>query len=181
MSEHELLYILALQHVPKIGDTTAKKLINHCGSAEAVLKQKKSQLLRIDGIGTTTIEGLFDKVHMEEAERELRFIKDNKVNTHYFLDSSYPEKLKHCIDGPILLFQMGNINLQNARLISIVGTRKITTSGIAFCEKLVEELSVFNPVIISGFAYGTDIIAQKAAMKQKHNEEIRNRRLEIQA
>ena len=75
--------------------------------------------------------------------------------------------MKHCIDGPIVLFQSGNINLKQQRIISIVGARKITTSGITFCEKLVESLSQFNPIIVSGFAYGTDITAQKAAVK--HN------------
>ena len=64
-----------------------------------------------------------------------------------------------------MLFQSGNINLKELRIISIVGARKITTNGIAFCEKLVETLSPYNPVIVSGFAYGTDITAQKAAVK----------------
>ena len=167
MTEEQLIYTLALQHVPKIGATTAKKLINHCGSAEAVLKEKKSKLLKIDGIGTITIEGLFDKIHLEEAENELKFIKDNNITVHYFTEDTYPEKLKHCIDGPIILFQSGNINIKQQPVISIVGTRKITTNGIAFCNKLVETLSPFNPIIVSGFAYGTDITAQKAAIN--HN------------
>lgn len=167
MTDEQLIYALALQHVPKIGSTTAKKLIQHCGSAEAVLKEKKSRLLAIDGIGTITIEGLYDKIHLEEAENELKFIKDNKILVHYFNEETYPEKLKHCIDGPILLFQAGNININQQPIISIVGTRKITTNGIAFCEKLVEGLSQYNPIIVSGFAYGTDITAQKAAVK--HN------------
>ncbi len=167
MTDQQLMYALALQHVPKIGATTAKKLINHCGSAEAVLKEKKSKILKIDGIGTVTIQGLFDKIHLEEAEQELKFIKDNDIAANYFTEETYPERLKHCIDGPIVLFQSGNINLKQQRIISIVGARKITTSGITFCEKLVEALSSFNPIIVSGFAYGTDITAQKAAVK--HN------------
>ena len=65
------------------------------------------------------------------------------------------------------MFESGNINLNNKHIISIVGARKITTSGIAFCEKLVEELAIYNPIIVSGFAYGTDITAQKAAIKHK--------------
>ncbi|MEN8886443.1 MAG: DNA-processing protein DprA, partial [Winogradskyella sp.] len=157
MTDQQLIYALALQHVPKIGPTTAKKLINHCGSVEAVLKEKMSNLLKIDGIGTVTIQGLFDKTHIEEAESELRFIKDNNLLVHYFTEDTYPEKLKHCIDGPIVLFQYVKINLKKQRIISIVGDLKITTSGIAFCEKLVESLAQFNPVIVSGFAYGTDI------------------------
>lgn len=165
MTENNLLYVLALQNVSKIGDITAKKLIHHCGSAKAVLKEKKNNLLKIDGIGSIVIGDLFNKHHLLEAEQELKFVKNNNIISHYFMDESYPERLRHCIDGPIVLFQSGNINLTNQRIISIVGTRKITTYGIAQCKKLVEELSPYNPIIVSGFAYGTDITAQKAALK----------------
>lgn len=75
------------------------------------------------------------------------------------------EKLKHCLDGPILFFQKGNIDLENKKIISIVGTRKITTYGISFCKKLVKDLAPLNPVIISGFAYGIDICAHKSAIE----------------
>ncbi|MBT8325636.1 MAG: DNA-processing protein DprA [Winogradskyella sp.] len=167
MTQQELAYVLALVQVPKIGDTTAKKLINHCGSAEAVFKEKRSRLLKIDGVGTVTIDGLHDSIHMKEAMNELKFIEKNNITVQYFTDATYPDKLKHCIDGPVVLFQKGNIDLSNKNLISIVGTRKITTNSIAFCERLVEDLAIYNPVIISGFAYGTDIVAQKAAVK--HN------------
>ena len=167
MTYDELIYVLALQHIPKIGDITAKKLIQHCGTAEAVLKEKMQNLLKIDGIGTTTINDLFNKNHITKAEAELKFISDNDINCLYFMDNDYPEKLKHCIDGPILLFQTGHINLKQQHIISIVGARKITANGIAFCEKLIEELVPYNPIIVSGFAYGTDITAQKAAIK--HN------------
>ena len=167
MSDQELIFVLALQHVPKIGDLTAKKMIGHCGSAEAVLKEKKQNLLKIDGVGTITLSDLYNPSHLKAAELELQFIKQNQIRCLYFTDEDYPEKLKHCIDGPILLFQSGNVDLKKKRIISIVGTRKITMNGIAFCEKLVEELTVYNPVIVSGFAYGTDITAQKAALK--HN------------
>lgn len=167
MSDQDLIYVLALQHIPKIGDVTAKKLINYCGSAEAVMTEKKQNLLKIDGIGSLMIRALFNKNYLKDAENELGFIKDNGIRCHYFTDDDYPSRLKHCIDGPIVLFQVGPINLKKQRIISIVGTRKITSHGVAFCEKLVEELAPFDPVIVSGFAYGTDITAHKCALK--HN------------
>ncbi|MCD2258189.1 DNA-processing protein DprA [Psychroserpens luteolus] len=165
MTDRDLIHVLALQHIPKIGDVIAKKLINHCGSAEGVLKEKKANLLKIDGIGLTTVKGIYDSTHIKAAEDELRFIKANDIFSLYFTDDDYPEKLKHCIDSPILLFQSGHIALKNKPIISIVGTRKITTYGVAFCEKLIEQLSSFDPVIVSGFAYGTDITAHKSAIK----------------
>jgi len=167
MTENDLLYTLALQHVPNIGDITAKRLISNCGSAEAVLKEKKQNLLKIDGIGSVTVRDLFKIHHLKEAEKEIVFIKENDIKVSYFQANDYPEKLKHCIDGPILLFQTGQIELKKSHIISIVGARKITTSGIKFCEDLVEQLTPYNPIIVSGLAYGTDITAHKAAMK--HN------------
>lgn len=165
MTENDLLYTLALQHVPNIGDITAKRLISNCGSAEAVLKEKKQNLLKINGIGEIVLSDLFKTHHLKEAENEIAFIKDNAIKVSYFKDKNYPEKLKHCIDGPILLFESGKINLEQRHIISIVGTRKITTNGIAFCESLVESLIPYNPIIVSGFAYGTDITAHKVAIK----------------
>ncbi|WP_166960108.1 DNA-processing protein DprA [Yeosuana marina] len=167
MTENDLLYTLALQNVSKIGDITAKKLIRHCGTAEAVFKEKRQNLLKIDGIGSILINDLFESNHQKVANDELNYIKENQIKVLYFEDDDYPEKLKHCIDGPVVLFQSGNINLKQQHIISIVGTRKITTQGIAFCENLVEQLTPYNPVIVSGFAYGTDIAAHKAALK--HN------------
>lgn len=167
MTENDLLFTLALQNVSRIGDVTAKKLIKHCGSPEGVFKEKRTNLLKIDGIGTLLLSDLKSDRHLLEAEAEIKYISDNNITYHYFLESSYPDRLKHCIDGPILLFQSGNINLKKQYIISIVGARKITTHGIAQCENLVEHLAPYNPVIVSGFAYGTDITAQKAALK--HN------------
>ena len=90
MKDSQLLHILALQHVSKIGDTTAKKLINHCGSAEAVFKEKRSNLLKIDGIGEVLLSELHKSNHLEAAESELKYIRDEGINCHYFLDETYP-------------------------------------------------------------------------------------------
>ena len=165
LKDQELIYTLALQHVPKIGDITAKKLIHHCGSAEAVFKESKSNLLKIDGIGLHTLQGFFGTEHIKAADTELKFIRDNDILCLYFTDDDYPDNLKQCIDSPILLFQAGCVNLKEKRIISIVGTRKITTYGVAFCKKLIEQLVAFEPVIVSGFAYGTDITAHRWAIK----------------
>lgn len=167
MKDQDLLYILALQHVPNIGDIIAKRLIVHCGSAEAVLNEKKQKLLKISGIGNTVISDLYNTDHLKVAEKELEFIKSNKIAVAYFEEAHYPTKLKHCIDAPIVLFLSGNINFETKPIISIVGTRQITTNGITFCENLVEALKPYDPIIVSGFAYGTDITAHKAAVKNE--------------
>ena len=136
MTENELHFLLALQKVEGVGDIIAKKLLNHCGSAEDIFKAKASQLAAIDGVGKILLQNLKDKTIFGQAEKELRYIQENKIKVSFFKEETYPDRLKHCIDSPILLFTAGNINLKNKRIISIVGTRQITSYGTDFCKSL---------------------------------------------
>ena len=165
MHEEELFYLLALQKVELVGDIVAKKLLNHFGNAKEVFQSKASKLGSIDGIGSILIRNLKDQSVFEKAEKELQFIKENHIDTLFFQDRDYPDKLKHCIDGPVLLFSFGNIDLKNRKIISIVGTRQITSYGMECCKKLIADLAPLNPIIVSGFAYGVDIVAHQAAME----------------
>ncbi|WP_425235214.1 DNA-processing protein DprA [Ulvibacterium sp.] len=165
MINSELIAVLRLQNAPYIGDVTAKKLIAHCGSPEAVFDDKLHHLKKIDGIGTAKLKGLFDSEHLEAAQAEYQFILENDITCSYFMDSDYPSYLKHCIDSPILLFMRGNLDLEARKIISVVGTRNVTSYGMAFCEAFIEDIAPLNPIIVSGFAYGVDICIQKAAMK----------------
>ena len=165
MHEEELFYLLALQKVELVGDIVAKKLPNHFGNAKEVFQSKASKLGSIDGIGSILIRNLKDKSVFEKAEKELQFIKENHIDTLFFQDENYPDKLKHCIDGPVLLFSSGNIDFKNRKIISVVGTRQITSYGMECCKKLIADLAPLNPIIVSGFAYGVDIVAHQAAME----------------
>ncbi|WP_299434004.1 DNA-processing protein DprA [uncultured Aquimarina sp.] len=167
MTTEKLIALLTLKKAPNLGDNSIKKLIREVGSAEAVLKEKPTNLLKIDGIGTVKIKEIQNKTHHKAAESELRFILDNNVNYMAYDEADYPEKLKYCIDSPVVLFSRGNIDLKNKKMLSIVGTRKVTSYGVRFCEELIETLVPLNPVIVSGFAYGVDITAQRAAVR--HN------------
>lgn len=164
MSDQELFYLLALLKVDGVGDIMAKKLLTNFGNAEAIFKVKSNQIAGIDGVGSVLLRNLKDKTVFEKANKELEFIKSNAIHVSFFQDTSYPDRLKHCIDSPVLIFTSGNINLKNKKLISIVGTRQITSYGMEFCKKFIEDLAPLDPVIVSGFAYGVDIVAHQLAM-----------------
>ena len=165
MNDQDLFYLLALQAVDGVGDIIAKKLLMHFGSAEAVFKAKTTQLAAIEGIGTILLKNLKDQSVFAKAERELQFIASRQLTVTSYQDTKYPERLKHCFDSPLVLFSSGNIDLQNQKTISIVGTRQITSYGLEFCRKFMEELAPMNPVIVSGFAYGVDIAVHQLAME----------------
>jgi len=166
MTDSELLNSLALMRIEGVGDIMAKRLINHIGSAEAVFKAKKSQITAIEGVGDIAYNNLKNTTVFKLAEDEVKFVRENNIKPLFFQDAAYPDRLKHCIDGPVILFASGNINLENRKTISIVGTRQMTSYGGDFCRKLIEDLAPLNPVIISGFAYGVDIHAHTIAMEQ---------------
>lgn len=165
MTDSELFNTLALIRIEGVGDIVAKKLINHLGSAEEVFKAKKSQITAIEGIGDIMYSNLKKANTFKLAEAEVKFVRDNHIKPLYYQEKNYPDRLKHCIDGPVVLFASGNITIEGRKTISIVGTRQMTSYGSDFCRKLIEDLVPLNPVIISGFAYGVDIHAHTIAIE----------------
>nr|WP_315224292.1 DNA-processing protein DprA [uncultured Flavobacterium sp.] len=165
MSDQELFYLLALLRVEGVGDIMAKKLLFHFQNAQAVFNATNAQIAAIDGIGAVLLKNFKSKTIFEKANAELTFIKSNNIKVAFFQDEHYPERLKHCYDAPVLIFTAGNIDLKNKKIISIVGTRQITSYGTEFCKKLIEDLAPLDPVFVSGFAYGVDIVAHQFAIE----------------
>lgn len=163
----ELLYQIALTLIPGIGDINGKRLISYCGGLEAVFKEKKAALLKIPGIGPVTLKSILNKSVFDLAEKELRFIEKFMIQPFFFLDEKYPHRLKNCEDSPMLLYYKGNADLNDSKILSVVGTRKASTYGRKMCKEIIEDLKDLNVLIISGLAYGIDTLAHKNAVLQK--------------
>jgi DNA processing protein len=159
-----LIYQIALTLVPGIGDVQGKKLIAYCGGAEAVFREKKKDLLKIPGIGQVMAGSLHNKEIFLRAEQEADFIHQFQIAPLFYLDQDYPERLKHCEDGPMMLYFKGKANLGQKRILSIVGTRIPTEYGKAMCEQIVQDFSDQGVLIVSGLAYGVDTLAHRASL-----------------
>jgi len=166
-SHPELLYRIALTMAPAIGPITADKLIEKAGSASAVFRQKKVVLEKIKGIGPAVSGSISSASLLHQAEKELKFIDRHHIKAFYYKDAEYPLRLKECEDAPILLYGRGSIGLNSKRAISVVGTRKASSYGKELCRSIVLDLSkrIEDLVIISGLAYGIDVIAHRAALE----------------
>ncbi|OFX88237.1 MAG: DNA protecting protein DprA [Bacteroidetes bacterium GWF2_33_16] len=163
----ELKYKIALSLIPKIGHVTAKKLIAYVGSIEGIFFESKKNLLKIPGIGEILAQSIIGSNVLPRAEEEIEFIKNKNIHVFFYLDKEYPERLRHCDDAPILIYTLGNTSLNWPKMVSIVGTRKATSEGVAFCNKLIKDLAErgHDPVIVSGLAYGIDAAAHNAALE----------------
>jgi DNA processing protein len=167
--DSQLLYELALQLTPGIGNVNIKALISYCGSAEAVLKTPKGKLAKIPGIGTVTASKIQQSSFLKEAEQELQKAISQGVQTISFTDKKYPKQLKSIPDAPAILFTKGNIDFNKQKTVAIVGTRKATNYGKELTESIIQELIPYNPIIVSGLAYGIDIKAHSESLKQGLN------------
>lgn len=165
MNPSSLKYEIAVTMIPNIGNVNAKKIIAYCGGAEAVFKETKKALLQIPGMGEKNVQSILNSNALQEADEEINFMEQNNIEALYFLNKDYPRRLKHCEDGPIILYTKGKMDFNREKVISIIGTRNATLNGKGFTEKLIEELSPHQPLIISGLAYGIDIAAHKAALQ----------------
>lgn len=162
-----LLHEVAIGLIPGVGCQNTKQLISYCGSAEKVFTTSKGRLLKIPGIGEVVADAIVKQVILPKAEAEIAWAEKNKVEILFYTHPNYPERLRHFSDSPPLLFLDGNTNLNTLKTIGIVGTRQATAYGKEITEKIIEEIKLYQPTIISGLAYGIDIHAHKAALSAK--------------
>lgn len=162
---NDLLYQVALTLVPNIGNVHAKALVNIYGDAQSVFKAKKKDLENIEGIGTIRAASIKAFNDFTSSEEEVAFIEKYKITPLFITNKNYPQRLLNCYDSPALLFYRGHADLNNSRIVAVVGTRNNSEYGKMVCEKLVEGLKEENVLIISGLAFGIDTIAHKASVK----------------
>jgi len=169
MNEEILKYQISLTLITGIGNVNAKKLIAYVGSVEAIFKESKVKLMKIPGIGEFLATEIVKFQDFSKAEKEIEFCKKEKIVPHFYLTPSFPDRLKKLEDAPILLYVKGNVDFNKAKVISIIGTRKASSEGKENCEKLISDLKTagHEPIIVSGLAYGIDICAHKAALKNQ--------------
>ena len=162
-----LVHKIALSLIPGIGNVTARNLIAYIGSVEGVFHEKEKTLMKIPGVGEVNAQRVAGQNVLERAKREVDFILRNRIQTFFYLDDNYPTRLKNCSDAPIILFFRGKANLNEHRIISIVGTRNATPYGKDLCDELIQSFSQRNYplLVVSGLAYGIDVQAHKACLK----------------
>lgn len=162
----EKTYQLALYLLPGIGGVLFKQLISYCGSAEKVFSTPKSKLRKIPGIGEKITETLKQSSEfLIQAEDEFNKISDLGGQVLMYNDPSYPYRLREINDSPPIIFYKGKANLNNTKVLSIVGTRNASEYGKDMVKEIIDGIKAHNPLIISGLAYGIDVEAHRHAIK----------------
>ena len=163
--DEERICRMALSLIPGIGTITANRLIETVESA-AWLFRHRGELADIEGMPSKLVKALDHPEILDRCEAEMKFAETNRIACLISSDPEYPARLRECPDAPLVLFYRGNVDLNRPRVISVVGTRRMTDYGRSLCTSLARELKAMAPdvIVVSGLAYGVDITMHLAAL-----------------
>ncbi len=158
------VYWLALSQWSGIGPVYGMKVLKELGHPKLLFEMPAKEL-------QDKFEDIPAKIWNEDRSAllkwaEKQFEKANKYGVKIIsLDSDeYPLRFRHFEQMPMALFYKGEALLNSRRIVGIIGTRAPTEQGKLLCEKFIADLKAYDPLIVSGLAYGIDITAHRAAL-----------------
>jgi len=161
-----LLEWLALLLTPGLGPTKSRKLVEHFGNPEAVLRASLTEL-EGTGIQAVSAQSLATGKSAELAREEIARAAAAGATLLSMEDVLYPRRLKEIYDPPLLLYVRGNPEVLSRPGIAMVGTRHPTPYGTGMAERLATDLAAQGLVIISGMARGVDTASHRGAISAK--------------
>ena len=167
MNKEEIFYTMALTRLTNFNYQQALELYRMVGSAQ-LLYECRSHIGDVIGESSPRlVEALknWDDA-MKRAETELMYMEEHSIRALTLTDDDYPQRLTECQDAPIILYYKGNADLNQAKIVSIVGTRQCTPYGQDLIHRFIADLRQVCPqvLIVSGLAYGVDIHAHREAL-----------------
>ncbi len=167
MNEQQLLYNIALTRIGHFSLASALYLYRTLGSGEEIYLHRNDIQDILPECSPRLLANLKDwSEPLKRAEVELEFCRDHNIRVLCLGDDNYPKRLEDCADAPVVLYYKGNANLNQARVINIIGTRHCTMYGADFIRKFLRDLKALCPevLVVSGLAYGVDINAHQQAL-----------------
>lgn len=167
MEHPEIVYRMAFAAVKGMNRTLATALLERCGSEREFFILPATRLSSLMGHDSKIFGADYRRKLVEEAVKEHDFVECHNVSTRYFTDDDYPRRLHEAVDAPLMLYTLGNADLNAGAAVGIVGTRHCTPYGAQMTADLIsglKELLPVEPLIVSGLAFGVDVSAHKEAL-----------------
>jgi DNA processing protein len=136
------------------------------GSARAALAAPARRLAAVDGVGRQTAAAVVAGAGDALASARRHFAVAGRAG-HTFVgigDPAYPTLLCRLYDPPPYLWVRGELCADDDRAIAVVGTRRATDYGRRVAAHFAAGLAGQGITVVSGLAYGIDIVAHRAAL-----------------
>lgn len=167
MEYDELVYACAINRIFNYSCDKARLLVSRFARPGDVFALNRRELVELFGQNSHFVDDILNPLYLKFGQADVDWAKAHDVRLFYINDSDYPRRLRECADAPVVLYFRGNCDLNHRRVVSIVGSRRVTPYGKKMCEEIVESFAELEnpPLIISGLAYGVDITAHQAALR----------------
>ena len=143
-----------LNMTPGIGPRAAAKLLERFGSAEAVYKATRAELVHLR-LPPETVDTILGRDLRSRAENEIQAVKKLGGDILLLDDGVYPSSLREIYDPPIILYVKGAwADCLDRPCIGVVGSRRCSTYGQNAANMLARDLAERGVTVVSGFARG---------------------------
>ena len=145
-----------------------RTLLDTLGSAQAVFENRNDLGRYFEHLSPRMGEAIGTMAALlPQCEEELTYAQAHQIQVLTIHDEAYPKRLRQCEDAPLVVYTLGNMDLNTEHVVSIVGTRRCTERGRDLCQQLVAGIAAQCPetLIVSGLAYGIDVTAHRAALE----------------
>lgn len=96
-----------------------------------------------------------------KARKEVDFMHRHNIRGFFLGDDDYPPLLAELHDAPVMLYVLGDADLDPEHSLALVGTRRCTQYGSSFVNGFLADMAIYFPelMVVSGLAFGIDATA----------------------
>lgn len=157
-------YLVALGAFYPFGPVRINLLRKYFKKTKQIWKADKNRLLEV-GLKPSVVRKFIN--YRKKFDFDSFFAGLDKLKIDYItIDSDkYPVNLKKLEDAPTVLFVKGKLDASDVNSVAIVGSRKMTSYGKEVTERFAGELTQVGVTIVSGLAFGVDVVALRTAVE----------------
>lgn len=162
---------VALSMIPRVGAVLMRRLMEHFGTPQAVIRASVADLCEVSGVGQA-VAGQIKTINVSRTAYNLEKWQSQQINVLTWQDDDYPFMLKALQDAPPSLFMRGLWQPTQTKNIAIVGTRNASGEAISCARNLAEFFAEKGWTIVSGLAHGIDNAAHLGALTAPNGQTV---------
>ncbi len=150
--------------VKGIGAVRVQGLLRAFGDLKRAWHASQEELEAV-GLSAKAARSVVETRQRVDLEQIWASLAERGIRVLIVEDEEYPLRLKEVDQPPPVLYVRGEVKMEDALAVAIVGTRKVTAYGRQVTEELATCLAQNGVTVVSGLARGVDGVAHQAALK----------------
>ena len=159
-----LIHWIWLSTRPSLNDRQKRLVLEAFSDPENAFLAGKEEYARVEGLTPEAVNALLDK-DLTQAQTVLCQCVDKNIQICTYQDESYPYRLRHIPDPPLVLYYRGQLpDTRHVPVIAAVGTRKASAYGRLVAQRMGFQIARCGGLLVSGIADGNDAMAMQGAL-----------------